>query len=49
MLLLTSTDSLPAFLAATAATSQQPSLVELAAFLCSSSSSAMHGIDLGPP
>jgi hypothetical protein len=50
MLLLSSTDSLPAFLAAAAATNQQPNLVDLAAFLCSSSSSsAMHGIDLGPP
>jgi hypothetical protein len=50
MLLLNSTDSLPALLAAAAATSRQPSLVDLAACLCnSSSSSAVHGMDLGPP
>jgi hypothetical protein len=48
MLLVSSTDRLPAFLATTAATNQQPNLVDLAAFLCSSSST-MHGIDLGPP
>jgi hypothetical protein len=52
MLLLNSTDSLPALCPAAATRSTQPSLVDLAALLCSqanSGSSAMHGVDLGPP
>uniref|UniRef100_A0A383WP12 Uncharacterized protein n=1 Tax=Tetradesmus obliquus TaxID=3088 RepID=A0A383WP12_TETOB len=52
MLLLNSADSLPAYFAAAAAASQQPSLVDIAVQLCgqaAAGSAAMHGVDLGPP